>query len=95
MPVLFECTKIQNICHAVNKYQGKTVFETSEDEDSSRASAAGRGAAGRGATSKSVHLSSTEMDKLRLCKEDFDETKMAFNSVNICASNCFYSSVCK
>ena len=90
--------KIKNICHAINKYQGKTVFETSEDEDSSRASAAGRGATGRGATSqnaKSVHLSSTEMDKLRLCKEDFDETKMAFNSVNICASTFFYSSVCK
>ena len=86
----------KNICHAVNKYQGKTVFETSEDEDSSRASAAGRGATGRGATSqnaKSVHLSSTEMDKLRLCKEDFDETKMAFNSVNICASTVFLTVV--
>ena len=71
--------------YGMHFYQGKTVFETSEDEDNSRASASGRGTTGRGATSqhaKSVHLASTEMDKLRLCKEDFDETKMAFNSVN-------------
>lgn len=61
-------------------HKSKVVFE-SEDDDS--ASSGGRATTGgKGTLTKGGHgKGSSEMDKLKLCKDDFDESKMAFNSV--------------
>jgi hypothetical protein len=71
--------------HLIILNKGKAVFDTG-DEATGAATPSGRMAKGSAAQQgkgqqRTPTHTSTEMDKLKLCKEDFDAAKLAFNNV--------------